>query len=265
MATTSQLPTSTNKKNAPRQKPLLKAAFTELVAINFEVSPSILKDKVPKGLELDFYNKETYVSLVCMVVRKAPFFGLPLAPKFCELSLRFYVRHPSDPKNRKGTCFLRNYLSSASGIRAFSTRLGTDYRKLKMKFENSGFQGGEHEIPHAEYQWKVDDHWNKLRIRARNRIKNTGPDTKVGFILDHSNHYQMVKGKTILYRVQRPKWDAWDAAQANFTCDVQRLFGNEFVKPLAKRPASVFVSPGSDVTIFKPATVKAGMPVSWVD
>ena len=64
------------KKNAPRQKPLLKAAFTELVAINFEVSPSILKDKVPKGLELDFYNKETYVSLVCMVVRKAPFFRI---------------------------------------------------------------------------------------------------------------------------------------------------------------------------------------------
>ena len=252
MATTSNLPTQT--KAPTTQRPLMTAAFTELVAINFQVQPKILADKIPKGLELDFYNDETYVSLVCMVIRNAPFLGMPITPRFAELSLRFYVRHPADPKNRKGTCFIRNYVSSGTGVRTLGSRFETDYRKLKMKFKNSGFTN-ENEIPSAEYQWKVGDHWNKLRIRARSKIKNTGPDTKVGFILEHSNHYQSLKGKTIVHKVQRPAWNAWDAAQANFTCDVKTLFGNEFVKPLAKRPASVFVSPGSPVTIFKPTAV----------
>ena len=53
---------------------------------------------------------------------------------------------------------------------------------MKMKWNNEGFKAGG--TPQVEYQWKVDDHWNKLRVRARSRIKNTGKDTKVGFVLD---------------------------------------------------------------------------------
>ncbi|MFK7766664.1 MAG: DUF2071 domain-containing protein [Mariniblastus sp.] len=253
MATTSNQP-APPQKTPSQLKPLMRLALTEVVAVNFKISPDVLSSRVPKGLELDFFNDETYVSLICSTYRKVPFLGLPITPRFGELSLRFYVRHPADPKNRKGTCFIKNYVSSGSGARVLGSVLNSDFRKIKMKFNNTGFQG-KNEIPDVEYHWKVDDHWNKLRIRARETIKNTGPETKVGFILDHSNHYQSFKGKTFVYRVQKPKWTTWDAAQANFTCDVQHLFGKEFVKSLAKRPASVFVSPGSDVNIFKPTAI----------
>lgn len=124
---------------------------------------------------------------------------------------------------------------------------------MKMKWNNEGFKAGG--TPQVEYQWKVDDHWNKLRVRARSRIKNTGKDTKVGFVLDHPTQYVSNDRKTLEYKVERPKWNVWDAAQANFTCDVQHLFGKEFVHALAKRPASVFLTNGSDVSISRPTEI----------
>ncbi len=252
MATTSQTPTVNDQP--VRQKLLSTAAYTELVAVNFQISRRVLAGYVPRGLELDSFNDEYYVSLVCMVMRKIGVMGIPLTRGFVELSLRFYVRHPADPENRKGTCFIKNYVSSPTAAWILSSRFDTEYHKLKMKSKNSGFGSGK--IPEVEYQWKVDDHWNKLRIKARSVIQNTGPDTKVGFILDHRTHYQSNhSGKTLEYKVKRPKWTVWNAAQANFTCDVQRLFGKEFVQPLGKRPASVFVTQGSNISIFRPTEI----------
>ncbi|MFT5299754.1 MAG: hypothetical protein ACI87E_001233 [Mariniblastus sp.] len=247
MATTSQ-PASPPKST--QQKLLAKTAYTELVAVNFQVPPKLLADMIPKGLELDYYEKETFVSLVCMTMRKVGVLGIPLTRGFVELSLRFYVRHPADPVNRKGTCFIKNYVSSPTAAWILGSRYDCEYHKMKMKSNNSGFKVGG--VPEVEYQWKVDDHWNKLRVKARSEIRNTGPDTKVGFILDHPTHFQSKINKTLEYQVERPKWTVWDAAQANFTCDVNRLFGKAFVQPLGKRPASVFVTQGSDVTIYRP-------------
>lgn len=223
----------------------------EVVAANFLVPPDILKKHIPKGVELNYFGDETYVSLVCMVVDKLGLMGIPFAPKSSYLSLRFYVRRSNDPLRRRGTCSIRNYVSSSTTAWLLGSKLEGDYQKIKMKKQNSGFLT-KSAIPEAMYQWKVGDHWNKLRIRGRNRIKNTGPKTKVGFILDHVNVYRTIKGKTSEFQVQRPAWRAWDVGQANFACDVEQLFGKAFVKPLARRPASVFVSSGSEVTFFKP-------------
>lgn len=256
MATTSkQAPAPTGPRpTKTAQKPLMKVAMREVVAVNFLVPPDILKEHIPKGLELDYFGDETYVSLVCMVVGKLGLMGIPLAPSCSYLNLRFYVRRPGDPLKRRGTCSIRNYVSSSTGAWLLGSRLESDFQKMKIKNKNSGFLG-KSTVPEAEYQWKVDDHWNKLRTRGRSPIKNTGPKTKVGFTLDHANVYQSIDGKTHEFQVQRPAWNAWNVAQANFTCDVQRLFGKPFVKPLARRPASVFISSGSDVTFFKPEQI----------
>ena len=126
---------------------------------------------------------------------------------------------------------------------------------MKMKHENSGFDDAPDTVPSVDYQWKVGDHWNRLRIKARGRIRRSERETKHGFILGHDNNYSQRKNETLEYRAERPRWTIWDAAQANFTCDVKQLFGYEFEKPLGRRPASVFVSSGSDVTIFRPTVV----------
>lgn len=247
--TTSQ-PVRKESASPPTTRRLLKAEYHDIVAANFQIDPAILEEYLPRHLELDDFNGDTYVTLMAMVVRKVNMLGLPRY--FCELSLRFYVRR-TGPIRRKGTCFLKNYVSSPTGAWVLSSKFGRPFQKIKITQANSGFRGSG--VPEAVYNWQVEENVNKLRVKARSPIKNDGLDTKVGFILSHTNHYESIKGKTFEYRVKRPNWVAWDAAQANFTCDVKRLFGPQFVKPLARRPASVFVTAGSEIEIFRPIEI----------
>ena len=249
--------TTSTRKPVAKTKPLMKAVYSDLVAVNFQIDAKILRPLVPPGLELDFYHGETFISLIAMMIKNVKIWGLPfsLVPSCPELSLRFYVQRKDGDQVEKGACLIKDYISGSTAAWFLESQFKSEFAKMKIKSVSSGF--GENIIPEVEYQWKVDDHWNKLRVRARSKIKR-GPnplDTKVGFILDHNNYFSTFEGKTVAYRVERPKWEIWDAAQANFTCDVSQLFGKEFVKPLAKRPASVFVAGGSAVTIYKPVVV----------
>jgi hypothetical protein len=232
-------------------KTLIKPSFTELVCVNFAIDRDVLEPYVPGGLQLDDYNGETYVSLIATCIRNVGFMGLPR--RFNELSLRLYVKRRDTAISRSGTCFLKNFVSSGTGAWRLSSTFGREFNRLKIKSNNSGF--GEDQIPEVDYSWSIEDHTNRLRVKARAPIKNDGPGTKVGFILSHTTHYESIGGQTFEYQVERPNWIVWDAAQANFTCDVKRLFGKEFVKPLARRPASVFVTAGSQVTIFQPSQI----------
>lgn len=253
--------TSTSKpvdQKMSKPKVLFKARFSELVALNFSIDPTILEPRVPKGLELDFFKDETYVSLVAMMLRDVRVFGFPIhiASGFEEFNLRFYVRRKVGDTYQKGACFLKDYVSGSAAAWILGRIFKAEFGRLKLKHKNSGFDPtDEGAIPEVDYQWKVDDHWNRIRIKARERIQRTGTDTKVGFILNHNNAYSSRDGMTLEYAVARPQWQVWNAAQANFTCDVKRLFGAEFVKPLARRPASVFVTAGSEVVYYRPTAI----------
>lgn len=235
----------------------MKARFSELVAVNFAIDPKILEPRVPKGLELDFYNDETYVSLVAMMLRDVRVWGIPIhvASGFEEVNLRFYVRRKDGDGYQRGACFIKDYVSSGAAAWILGSLFKADFHKLKMKHNNSGFDGQPDSVPKVDYQWKVDDHWNRLRIQARSRIPRTSRESKHEFILMHDNEYSQRDGKTLEYRAVRSPWTIWDAAKANFNCDVKKLFGYEFEKPLSKRPASVFVTSGSEVTIYRPTII----------
>ncbi|MEM9942213.1 MAG: DUF2071 domain-containing protein [Planctomycetota bacterium] len=246
-----QKTTANKPSSSPANKLLLQPMISDIVAANFSIAPDVLAEHVPPGLELDDYNGETYISLIAQTVSKAGPFGM--FGKFNQLSLRFYVRRKSTGISRKGTCSLKSYVSNGTGAFLLGSKFIEEFKKLKIKNSNSGFNGNG--IPNADYSWQVEENQNRLRVKARSPIKNDGPNTKVGFILSHTNHYEGNRGKTLEYRIDRPNWTAWDAAKASFTCDVKRLFGLDFVKPLAKRPASVFVTAGSVVSIYRPVGI----------
>ena len=241
-----------------KSKVLFSAGFSELVALNFQIDPRLLKRHVPKGLELRFFEGETYVSLVAMVLRRVKAWGIPVpfAGGFGEMNLRFYVRRKDGDGYQHGACFLKDYVSGAAGAWILGSVFKGDFGRLKIKHNNSGFKSDDPEVvPKVDYRWTVGSNTNRIRIVARKKLTRILPNSKVGFILDNSNEYGRHGRKTLEYRAQHPRWTIWDAAQANFTCDVKTLFGEEFVKPLSRRPASVFVSGGSNVKIFRPTVV----------
>ncbi len=247
----------TRVSKADRGRPLMKACFRELVALNFAIDPAILEPRVPKGLELDFYKDETYVSLVAMMLRDVRVYGVPvhIARRVGEFNLRFYVRRKvAEGKYLKGSCFLKDYVSNRTVAWTLSKLFRAEFFRKRMKWSLEGFDVKDESVsPSVDYQWEMEkDRWNQIRVIARERVARTGPETKVGFILNHSNIYSRREGMTLEYPVVRPRWTIWNAGHANFSCDVQQLFGPEFVKPLAKRPASVFLANGSEVVVYRP-------------
>ena len=69
----------------------LSARWENLIMANYAVNPEILKPYLPKGVELDFYNNETYISLVGFMFKQTSLFKIPIPflGTFEEINLRF--------------------------------------------------------------------------------------------------------------------------------------------------------------------------------
>ncbi|MGC2002138.1 MAG: DUF2071 domain-containing protein, partial [Candidatus Acidiferrales bacterium] len=53
----------------------LTAEWRDLVMLNYEVDPALLRDFVPRGVELDAFEGRTYVSLVGFRFLRTKLFG----------------------------------------------------------------------------------------------------------------------------------------------------------------------------------------------
>ena len=130
---------------------------------NYEIEPSALAPYLPKGVELDYYNNKTYVSLVGFMFKNTRLFGVPIPffGSFEEINLRFYVKKVENRKIKKGVVFinetvpfkivalLANKLYKEHYI-SIPTRNSidiTEYKKIK-------------------YEWKVNDKWNSIAVQS---------------------------------------------------------------------------------------------------
>mgnify|MGYP000704570300 FL=1 len=92
----------------------LRANWENLIMANYEMEPTALEAYLPKGVELDFYNNKTYVSLVGFMFKKTRLFGVPIPffGSFEEINLRFYVKKIEDGKIKKGVVFINETASA---------------------------------------------------------------------------------------------------------------------------------------------------------
>ena len=92
----------------------LTAEWRYLAMLNYAVDPQVLLPRVPAGTELDFFDGQTFVSLVGFLFRDTRVLGLriPGHQTFEEVNLRFYVRRGAngrtvDGEVRRGVVFVR--------------------------------------------------------------------------------------------------------------------------------------------------------------
>jgi uncharacterized protein YqjF (DUF2071 family) len=71
----------------------LKAKWQNLIMANYEIDPAYLLPYLPKGVELDYFEGKTYVSLVGFLFKDTSLFKIPIPVlgTFEEVNLRFYV------------------------------------------------------------------------------------------------------------------------------------------------------------------------------
>jgi uncharacterized protein YqjF (DUF2071 family) len=225
----------------------LKANWENLIMANYEVDPSILKPYLPKGLELDFYNDKTYASLVGFMFKKTSLFGIPIPffGSFEEINLRFYVRKVEGEKIKKGVVFI-NETVPFKIVALLANKLYKEHY-ISIPTKNT-IDVAEHK--HINYQWKMKDKWNSIRVQSKINKDKIALSSIEEFIFErYFGFTKLSPSSTQEYRIHHPKWMTNKILNSNIDCDFGTMYGDAFSNLNNQAPSSIIMAEGSQVSV----------------
>ena len=229
-------------------KPFLTANWRYLAMMNFAVDPKILARFVPDGTELDFYEGETFLSVVGFLFLDTRVLGIsiPMHRDFEEVNLRFYVKRKAVEGWKRGVVFIRELVPRRAIATVARVFYGERYSAMPMR--HSIVDDGNNVS--VTYEWRPGKKWELLAMTSESELKAIPAGSHEEFITEH--YWGYTAGKvTSEYRVEHPRWKIWPANTASFKADVSSLYGDEFVAPLSVAPASQFIAEGSHVQVWR--------------
>jgi uncharacterized protein YqjF (DUF2071 family) len=229
-------------------QPFLTANWRYLAMLNYVVDPRLLAPLVPRGTEIDFDNRETFLSVVGFLFLDTRLLGvpIPLHRDFEEVNLRFYVRRKSADTWRRGVVFVRELVPRRAVALVARACYGENYLALPMK----------HEIDHVdhnlsvEYSWRCGRKWESLKMSAVGEPHDIPAGSHAEFITEHYWGYTSMRKACTEYRVEHPRWKIWDASDFELKADVATLCGEQFAETLNQSPRSALIADGSPISIL---------------
>jgi len=239
---------------AMNTKEFLSAEWRYLAMLNYEIDPAILQPFVPRCTELDSWQGRTFVSEVGFRFLNTRVLGasLPFHRNFEEVNLRFYVRRKAEDGWRRGVVFIKEIVPRLAIATVARVVYNENYVARRMwhgtdlsgiSFINSGV---------VEYGWMEPSGRNYLRVKAAGDPQPLAAGSEEEFITEHYWGYAAQRdGGTVEYKVEHPSWRVWQTSEAEFDCDIERVYGEQFVGTLRAKPSSAFVAEGSAVIVRK--------------
>jgi uncharacterized protein len=227
----------------------LSAEWRDLVMLNYEVEPGILRRYVPRGAELDTFEGRTFVSLVgfqFLRTKLCGFLAVPFHSNFDEVNLRFYVRRREGGEVRRGVVFVRELVPLMAIARFARLMYGEKYDSCPMWHRIERNADG----LAAEYGWKWRGGQFQLSAQASGAPSRVAEGTRENFITEHYWGYSAKSAsESIEYRVSHDPWRVWVSTNATFEGDGGALYGAEFGEILRRAPDSAFIAEGSPVLV----------------
>jgi uncharacterized protein YqjF (DUF2071 family) len=234
-------------------KPFMTTTWSNLAMLNYEVDPAALRPYVPRGTELDEFNGRHFASIVGFLFSNTKIFGfgMPGYRQFCEVNLRFYVRHHAADGWRRGVVFVKEVVARRAVAYVARTMYDEHFESHPMHYKIEPSIVGI--VPaRVEYAWKNDHKWNELVMTTCGPTTAATPGSEEEFITEHYWGYTARRdGTTSEYHVEHPPWRVTTAANASFKCDVAAMYGKEFVESLSSEPSSAFLAEGSPVVVYR--------------
>ena len=225
----------------------LQANWRNLLMVNYEVPPEVLKPYLPEYTELDLWEGKALVSMVGFMFLNTRVMGIkwPWHVNFEEVNLRFYVRHFDGKDWKRGAVFISEIVPLAIIPLVANNLYNEHYKAMPMRHSvsNTGQQTD------FLYEWKFKGRWNKLGAIVSNSFAAIETGSAEEFILEHYWGYNFLNETTTLeYAVEHVPWEVAKVTEAVFEADVAALYGPEF-EPYLKQPFSAFFAKGSDVAV----------------
>lgn len=231
----------------------LTAEWRHLLMVNYPVDPAVLQRWVPPGVELDFWNGETFVSVVGFLFLDTRVLGVPIPGHrdFEEVNLRFYVRKAAKDSWRRGVVFIKELVPRRAIALTARLFYNEPYVGLPMRHELSLANGVPQVGSRVEYSWCRKEAWESVSGRVGGGYAPMVDGSLDQFIAEHYWGYTAQRdGNTTEYQVEHPRWNVAPVEAPALHCDVKQLYGEPFVKVLNQRPASAFLADGSPVTVW---------------
>lgn len=227
----------------------IKAEWRKLIMANYPIDPAALRPFLPARTELDFWEGETYVSLVGFQFRKVRVRGIliPFHTNFPEVNLRFYVRYKDGQQWKRGVVFVREIVPLPAVTFLANSLFHERYITLPMRLADSN----DSISLKLGYHWKYKGRWNELVADAGPVPKPLRKGSQEEFITEHFWGYARAgTDRTGEYQVEHPQWSTYDINWYKINCYFGELYGPHFAALNKQDPQSVFLAEGSPVNIY---------------
>jgi len=231
------------------KKRFLQARWTNLLMLNYEVDPGVLKPYLPFATVLDLWQGKALVSMVGFMFEKTKVLGVkwPFHVNFEEVNLRFYVRHFDGKEWKRGAVFISEIVPKPAISLIANSLYKEHYRALPMRHAAIPVDNGHTRFL---YEWKLNGKWNKLGATVSNQFEDIAPGSPEEFIFEHYWGYNIWgKAITMEYQVEHVSWQVAAVKEPVFEADIAALYGEPFVPFLTQKPYSAFFAKGSDVVV----------------
>jgi uncharacterized protein len=236
------------EKQLMQPERFLSAEWRSLAMINYEIEPAFLLKYLPRGTELDEWQGRSFISLVGFLFQKTRVFGLPIPfhRDFEEINLRFYVRYRAAEGWRRGVAFIKEIVPRRAIATTARLFYNENYAARRMR-HRIDWEGSALAV---EYSWREPESWNRLKLKTSGEAQRPVPGSEEEFITEHYWGYSAQSdGGCLEYSVEHPPWRVWQVSDTRLECDIEKVYGGEFVEYLQAKPRSAFVADGSPVTV----------------
>lgn len=226
----------------------LKAKWHNLLMLNYEVDPAILKPFLPAYTELDLWQGKALVSMVGFLFEDTRVLGVkwPFHINFEEVNLRFYVRHFDGKEWKRGAVFVSEIVPKIFITVIANSLYREHYHAMPMR--HSIIRAKEH--TDYLYEWKRKGKWNKLGATVSNTFVPIQPGSPEEFIFEHYWGYNTWSDTvTMQYQVEHISWEVAQVTKPVFEADIPALYGVAFAPYLSVKPYSAFFAKGSAVGV----------------
>jgi uncharacterized protein len=226
----------------------LSANWENLIMANYEIDPELLYPYLPNGVELDFHNGKTFVSLVGFMFKKTSLFHIPIPflGTFEEINLRFYVKRVEGDTIKRGVVFI-NETVPYKLVAWIANKLYKEHYiaiPTKNKIEISNLS------KRVFYQWKINNEWNHITVNAAFKNEEMEEGSMEEFIFEHYWGYTRIDDfSSQEYRVNHPRWKVSKVLDYSINCDFKSMYGDNFNILSNEKPHSIFLAVGSPITV----------------
>lgn len=215
---------------------------------NYAVNPKLLEPFLPKGVELDHFNDNSFVSLVGFMFKNTSIFNIPIPflGTFEEINLRFYVKRKEGNNYKRGVVFI-NETVPYKPVAFIANKL---YKEHYIAIPTKNEIIISDTTKKIQYQWKAKNTWDHLSVNTLISSKSMLAESIEEFIFEHYYGYTKINDQlTQEYKVNHPRWLINEVIDYSIDCDFKAMYGNGFDFLKNETPHSVIVAEGSEVTV----------------